>query len=119
MGRGKVALRPRPGDGFFLGDSGGRPFFWPTPSHFREAERRGIRVLAGTDPLPFPSQIGQAGSFGFRLEGVIDLSSPAGGIKAALLDPTSRLTSFGRLERALPFLRHQIAMQQRKRRSPR
>jgi hypothetical protein len=106
------------GSGFFLGDGAGRPFFWPTPRHFRAAAQRGIRVLRGTDPLPFPEQVGRAGSYGFRLEGSIDLSRPAEGIKAALLDPVSRLTSFGRLERAIPFVRHQIAMQQRKRRRP-
>lgn len=109
-----------PGDGFFLGDGGGRPFFWSTPSHFREAERRGIAILPGTDPLPFPHQTGRAGSYGFRLEGAaLDLSSPGEGIKAALRQPVPRLTPFGRRERLAPFVRNQIAMQQRKRRRPR
>ncbi|MEP6688688.1 MAG: hypothetical protein ABJC36_10095 [Gemmatimonadales bacterium] len=109
----------RPGGGFFLGDGGGRPFFWNTPRHFRQAERGGIRVLPGTDPLPFFRQTGRAGSYGFRLEGAIDLSSPGEGIKAALRDPASRLTPFGRRERLAPFVRNQIAMQQRKRRRAR
>ena len=122
FGRGRllseiIASEPA-GGGFFLGDGAGRPFFWPTPDHFKEAERRGIRVLAGTDPLPFTTQVGRAGSFGFRLEGAIDLSNPAEGIKAALRDPASRLTPFGRLERTMPFVRNQIAMQRRKRRRP-
>jgi hypothetical protein len=113
-----VIASERAGGGFFLGDGAGRPFFWPTPSHFREAALRGIRVLRGTDPLPFPQQVERAGSYGFRLEGAIDLSRPAEGIKAALLDPASRLTPFGRPEQMLPFVRHQIAMQRRKRRRP-
>jgi hypothetical protein len=108
-----------PGDGFFLGDGAGRPFFWTRPRHFQQAERQGVRVLPGTDPLPFPRQTGRAGSFGFRLDGAVDLSSPAEGIKAALRDPASRLTPFGRLERLAPFVRNQIAMQRRKRRRPR
>jgi hypothetical protein len=107
-----------PGGGFFLGDGAGRPFFWGTPSHFREAGRRGIRILPGTDPLPFPRQMGRAGSYGFLLEGTIDLTRPAEGIKTALLDPASRLTPYGRPERALPFVRNQVAMQRRKRRRP-
>ena len=77
-----------PGDGFFLGDGGGRPFFWSTPSHFRDAERRGIAILPGTDPLPFPHQTGRAGSYGFRLEGALELASPGEGIKAALRQPS-------------------------------
>jgi hypothetical protein len=104
------------GDGFFLGDGSGRPFFWTRPRHFDEAERRGVRVLPGTDPLPFPREVGRAGSYGFRLEGAVDLTRPAEGIKAALRDPASRLVPFGRLERLAPFVRHQVAMQRLKRR---
>jgi hypothetical protein len=122
FGRGRlmsdIIAAERPVGGFFLGDGAGRPFFWGTPSHFREAEARGIRILPGTDPLPFPRQMGRAGSYGFLLEGTIDLTRPAEGIKTALLDPSSRLTPFGKAERALPFIRNQIAMQRRKRQRP-
>ncbi len=111
-----ILATQRSDEGFFLGDGAGRPFFWSTPQHFVEANRRGIKVLQGTDPLPFPSQVGRAGTFGFRLEGRLDPAHPGEGIKAALRDPTSRLTPFGRLERTLPFVRNQVAMQQRKRR---
>ncbi|MEO7986441.1 MAG: hypothetical protein ABI766_07895 [Gemmatimonadales bacterium] len=121
FGRGRllsgIILAQRMNDDFFLGDGAGRPFFWSTPNHFAEAARHGIRVLPGTDPLPFPSQESRAGSFGFLLQGVMDLSRPAEGIKAALRDPASRLTPFGKPERALPFVRNQIAMQRRKRRA--
>lgn len=103
-------------DGFFLGDSSGRPFFWTRPSHFAAAQRRGVRVLRGTDPLPFPHELSRVGSYGFQLIGDVDLSRPAEGIKAALRDPRSSLTPFGRLERLGPFVRHQLAMQLVKRR---
>lgn len=120
FGRGRllsgVIASQRRSDDFFLGDGAGRPFFWSTPNHFAEAAKQGIRVLSGTDPLPFPSQENRAGSFGFLLQGVMDLSRPAEGIKTALRDPASRLTPFGKPERALPFVRNQIAMQRRKRR---
>jgi hypothetical protein len=103
-------------DGFFLGDTSGRPFFWARPRHFVEAERRGVRVLPGTDPLPFPSQVSRAGGYGLRLEGAIDLTRPAEWIKAALRDPAFSVTPYGRLERLAPFLHHQVAMQRLKRR---
>ncbi len=105
----------RPGDGFFLGDGSGRPFFWTRPRHFAEAERRGVRVLPGTDPLPIPEEVSRAGSYGFRFEGAVDLDRPAQGIKAALLDPATGIRPYGRLERLGPFIRHQIAMQRLKR----
>jgi hypothetical protein len=112
----EIVAAEQAGSGFFLGDGAGRPFFWPAPGQFRAAAQRGIRVLRGTDPLPFPEQVGRAGSYGFRLQGTIDFLRPAEGIKSALRDPVSRLTPFGRLERAIPFVRDQIAMQRRKRR---
>lgn len=106
----------QPGNGFFLGDSAGRPGFWGSPRHFGAAARRGIRVLPGTDPLPLPGEVTRPGSYGFRLEPSADLSLPAE-IKAALGRPDARLTPFGRLERLGPFVLHQLAMQRRKRRS--
>jgi hypothetical protein len=121
FGRGRllsdIMASQRMHDDFFLGDGAGRPFFWSAPNHFAEAARRGIRVLPGTDPLPFPSQENRAGSFGFLLQGPIDLSCPAEGIKAALRDPASSLTPYGRPEGAWPFVRNQVAMQRRKRRA--
>jgi hypothetical protein len=120
FGRGRLLntllAAARPGDGFFLGDGSGRPFFWASPAHFAQAERRGVRVLPGTDPLPFPTEVSRAGSYGFHLMGAVDLTRPAEGIKAALRDPGSRLVRYGRLERLAPFVRHQVAMQRLKRR---
>jgi hypothetical protein len=102
--------------GFFLGDGAGRPFFWTRPRHFEEAQRRGVRVLPGTDPLPFASEVSRAGSYGFRLDAPVDLARPAEAILAALRDPASRITPFGRHERLTPFVRNQLAMQRLKRR---
>jgi hypothetical protein len=104
--------------GFFLGDGAGRPFFWTRPRHFEEARRRGVRILSGTDPLPFASEVGRAGSYGFRLDARLDLTRPGEAIVAALRDPSSRITPYGRLERLTPFVRHQLAMQRLKRRRP-
>ncbi len=106
----------RPGDGFFLGDSAGRPFFWTHPRHFALAARRGIQVLPGTDPLPFPDQVARPGSFGFRLAWPAGTPLSAEAIKTLLRHPDAQLTPYGRLERLGPFIRHQIGMQLRKRR---
>lgn len=108
----------RPGDGFFLGDGAGRPFFWTSPAHFARAAKRGVRVLPGTDPLPFPDQVSRPGRYGFRLDQPGDLSRPSEAIAAALRRPDARLTPYGRLEQLGPFIRNQIAMQRRKRRAP-
>jgi len=118
---GRAALLDRLIDGasgaeLFLGDESGRPFFWTTPRHFARGSARGIRNLPGTDPLPFPHEAGRAGSFGFRLDGPLDLARPASGMKALLRDPSREIATFGALEGALAFVRNQVGMQLRKRR---
>ena len=37
----------------YLGDNGGRPRIIPDPQQFEIADQRGIRILPGSDPLPF------------------------------------------------------------------
>lgn len=101
---------------FFLGDEGGRPVFWPEPSHFAEARTLGLRILPGTDPLPFPSEAARAGSFGAAFPGRLDRDRPGESLLAALRLPGTALTSFGALESPLRFVRHQVGMQLRKRR---
>ena len=106
----------RPDEAFFLGDIAGRPSFWSGPRHFARAARRNIRVLPGTDPLPFPSEVARPGRFGFRLAWPEDRPVSGEAIKAALGQGDVPLTPYGRPERFVPFIRHQVAMQRRKRR---
>ena len=104
---------------FFLGDEGGRPAFWPEPRHFGEARRLGVRVLPGTDPLPFPGEAERAGSFGAACPGRLDRDRPGESLLATLRLPKTALTPFGTLESPLRFVRHQVGMQIRKRRRAR
>lgn len=108
-------VRSRPPDEFFLGDNGGRPRLAGRPRLLAAGERRGIRVLPGSDPLPFPRHVSRAGSFGCRLVGEIDPERPAEGLKRALREPSLRPRPYGAAQRLLPFVRNQLAMQLRKR----
>jgi len=115
--RGEILKRfmekvPRPA--FFLGDNGGRPAILPEPPLFTFGKGRGIRILPGSDPLPFPSEAGRPGSFGFTLRVSLDPDRPAQGIRRALFDPGIRPEPYGRLETPFRFLRNQGAMQMRK-----
>lgn len=94
--------------GLFLGDNGNRPGFWPRPSHFKVAETKGIRVLPGSDPLPFPSESWRPGSFGFSVNRSITPEYPASDLKRILLDPTTRLKEYGHLEHLWRFFRNQL-----------
>lgn len=103
----KVAKEP----GLFLGDNGGRPIFWTRPSHFKQAESKGVRILPGSDPLPFASESRRPGSFGFSVEASITHEQPAKDIRAILLDPTTCPRAYGALENPYRFFRNQLAMQ--------
>jgi hypothetical protein len=110
-----IIASARPGE-LFLGDESSRPFFWGTPRHFGEGRARGLRVLPGTDPLPFPHERARAGSFGCWTRMAFDPRRPAASVKAHLRSADAEIHAFGRLEGPVLFVRNQIAMQLRKRR---
>ncbi len=122
-GRGRLVAaaveREDPAD-FFLGDSGGRPRLARRPALFERAARRGIRVLPGSDPLPFARHARRAGSTGFALEGGpeggLDGERPGASLRRALRESRGAPAPYGDGERALPFLINAVAMQLRKRR---
>lgn len=101
----------------FLGDEGGRPIFWSYPQHFGRAARLGVRDLPGTDPLPFAHDVTKVGRMGFRVRLDLDRSRPAASLLDALRQPGTPLERFAVLESPLRFVRNQIGMQLRKRRS--
>lgn len=82
---------------FCLGDNGGRARAFPRPSLFQTAEADGIPVLAGSDPLPLPSQVVRAGSYGFVLDDWTDTPRPAAAINDRLRQLTSSPPTFGSL----------------------
>lgn len=106
----KQVLHKIEASGFFLGDNGNRPSFWPRPSHFRLGEKKDIRILPGSDPLPLSSECGRAGSFGFYLNRSISPDYPARDLKQLLTDPTVPFRFYGRLEHPYHFIRNQLAL---------
>jgi hypothetical protein len=112
--RGKIIrnlIADRPGTPLFLGDNGNRPFFWPLPSAFSKAGRNSIHNLPGSDPLPFAGQEKKAGSYGFSLAGEIDPAHPFLSFRTLLITNMTGITPYGKTERLIPFLHHQVAMQ--------
>lgn len=99
----------------FLGDEGGRPVFWGYPQHFTHAARLGVRDLPGTDPLPFPHDIGKVGRMGFTMAIDLDRARPGESLLRALTQSGAPLERFATLEPPLRFVRNQVGMQLRKR----
>lgn len=101
-------LRKEKDSFLFLGDNSGRPVFLPRPSLFEFAEKKGIRVLPGSDSLPFLSESQRVGSFGLSIEGTITRERPARDLKRILLDPKTRFQAYGNLEHPYRFFRNQL-----------
>jgi hypothetical protein len=101
------------GDGVFLGDNGGRLAFGPLPALLREARKRGLPVVPGSDPLPFASQAERAGRYGFVLTAEIDDDHPARTVVQYLLSRKDQPCPFGRLTPLPAFLISQLRMQWR------
>lgn len=99
----------------FLGDNSGRPTFWRQPFHFQLADDKGIRILPGSDPLPFSSEYWRPGSFGFSINSALNPKCPADDLKRIIKDTSIPLQTYGQLESTYRFFRNQLAMQLRKR----
>ena len=92
----------------FLGDNGGRTRLGPRPRPFRVAESRGIRVLPGSDPFPLRCDAGRTGSYGFVIDGTIERSRPAAGLKRLLRNGVEPPSPYGDPIGVIGFCRNQL-----------
>lgn len=104
------------GQPLFLGDNGGRPRLSRTPRLLREAERAGMPILPGSDPLPLPGHETRAGSYGFVAPIDPGTATPAAVLREWLQSLQHQPRTFGHGTRLGPFLRDQVLMQIRRRR---
>lgn len=93
---------------FFLGDSGGRPFFWPRSS-LCSNDSFAERLISGTDPLPISGEEHRVGSFGGMIKAGCDPERPAAALRELLLDKT-KISGFGTPMGVISFLRNQIGV---------
>ncbi len=109
--RGKVLEKYliNPHQDFLLGDSGGRPSFWPRPKIFNQ-DAGVARILSGSDPLPLESDQTRVGTFG----GIIKLDCPedrpADFLRQQLKNPQVQITPYGQLCGPVLFVKNQIAL---------
>jgi len=107
-----VSLIERFSDGLlYLGDNGGRPQILPYPPEFAQAAEIGMKVLPGSDPLPFASEYNKPGSFGFYVDFIQDYDGVWTSICELLRGNRVDVKGFGSPETPIRFLRNQLAMQ--------
>jgi hypothetical protein len=107
-------FRSAPGE-VFLGDNGGRLAAGPTPRLLREARRRTVPVLPGSDPLPFRDEQSRIATYGFVAGVAVEEDRPASGLRAWLQELDAQPPTYGHLETLGRFIRNQARMQWRKR----
>jgi hypothetical protein len=100
----------------YAGDNGGRLAFSARPKLLQVGERLGVKVLPGTDPLPFAGQEARVGSFGMLIHDWQPGDRPLGQLAARLAALPGSPQRFGGLTGITSFVKLQIAMQLRKRR---
>ena len=97
-----------------LADNGGRPRAWSRVPQFQTAAERGMRVLAGTDPLPLPGEEQRVGSYAFRIRApAADGAAPADGLWQALATDTP-IEIVGRPMAVRGFVANQLKLRLRK-----
>jgi len=104
FGRGKVVTRlleeSAPGT-LLVGDSTLRPTLWPTPDLMSYASLKGLKVIAGSDPLPAPGEERMAGDYATFFHADLDEADPAASFLRVLDDPDQRPVHVGRRSPAL------------------
>ncbi len=78
--------RLNPGE-VLAGDTTLRPIGWREPALMSEARRRGIGVVAGSDPLPFAGEEASMGSYATARDFEMDPEAPASSLRTALKAP--------------------------------
>jgi hypothetical protein len=111
----KIMRAPR-SKPIYLGDNGGRLALSTRPRLIKEGERAGLKVLPGTDPLPFQGQESRVGSFGMLLMDWDSGGRPLEQLVNRMQKAPATPREFGTLTGPIAFVRLQISMQLRKRR---
>ncbi len=107
FGRGKLVsalIDSHPPGSFMIGDIGLRPTVWTTPCLMKKAEKRGFKIMAGSDSLPRTGESDWIGRIGFQVTGAFDPNRPAASLRAILFDPSLVFKPIGRHSSLLAFI---------------
>jgi hypothetical protein len=115
--RGKVIARQieekSPGD-FFIGETTLRHTLWREPKLIKQARKKGFRIIAGSDPLPFKGEEKGIGNYGFILEGKFDFENPAQSLRDLLNHNEKDIRIIGKRNDVFTFARRQAKIMMEK-----
>jgi len=88
-------------------DTSLRNTLWPMPKLMIAAQKRGFKIIAGSDPLPFNSEEKYIGSYGFYLTGDFDINYPAKSLQLLLKQAQVNISFFGKRNNVFTFCKRQ------------
>ena len=100
-----------------LCDTAMRPRGWPAPAAFATARRRGLPVLAGSDPMPWVGDAAAAGRYALCVEHQGECPPDTEALIRCLQDPATTLQPVGRRLKPCAWLLRQAQALRRKRKS--
>lgn len=86
-----------------IGDTPLRHTLWAQPKLMRYAIHKGIKMLAGSDPLPFKGEESMIGTYGNAVQGLFDPEKPVSSIRQILKDPKCRIQIIGKRNNPFRF----------------
>lgn len=108
--RGQVvrkSLEQHSPESLLICDTALRTNLWPRPELMKTAEKKGFKIIAGSDPLPFHGEERYVGSYGFAVEGHVDLSKISESVCSILRNRDAKMTCIGRRNSLLTFILRQ------------
>jgi len=88
---------------FLIGDIGLRPSLWPMPRLMKQADRRGFKIIAGSDSLPLAGEERWIGRTGFQVDGIFNPQQPATSLRDILNNPLSKFRPIGQHSSLMAF----------------
>ncbi|HPG41911.1 MAG TPA: hypothetical protein PLP19_05255 [bacterium] len=87
-----------------------RPTCWSTPVLMKKALNKGMKVLAGSDPLPLPGEEKLLATYASIMSGSFDPANPAKSIKSLLLNPGASIQNTGKRSGLVAFAKRQYGI---------
>lgn len=91
----------------YLGDNGGRPWFWKFVPHFKQIQ---TTIFNGSDPLPLKDEIKRVASFGLRIDTQVREQLNAGCLIDLLKDESVDKTNFGKALGMFAFFKSRVSL---------
>jgi hypothetical protein len=104
-------LSERGAPDIMLADNGGRPAIWHFVRQFSVAREYGVRILAGSDPLPISGEERRIGSYGFH----VSMQERAGetivdAVRRTFEDPDTQISLTGKRVSLQQFISSQVGI---------